>query len=90
MRIDALQAFVGIAESGSFQAAADRLHLSQPGISKRVAALEARLGYRLLDRVRTRYCFVPARYLGSWLEPPLRPFDQERARANSVLRSLGR
>ena len=51
MRIDALQAFVAIAETGSFNEAAARLHLSQPGISKRVAALEARLGYRLLDRV---------------------------------------
>ena len=52
MRIDALQAFVAIAESGSFQAAADRLHLSQPGISKRVAALEARLGGREPPRLQ--------------------------------------
>lgn len=51
MRIDALQAFVAVAELGSFQAAGQRLHLSQPAVSKRLAALETRLGHRLFDRV---------------------------------------
>ncbi|RJS95020.1 LysR family transcriptional regulator [Salinisphaera sp. Q1T1-3] len=50
MRIDALLAFVAVAETGSFGAAALRLHLSQPAVSKRLAGLEARLGHRLLDR----------------------------------------
>lgn len=51
MRIDALQAFVAVAEFESFQTAGQRLHLSQPAVSKRVAALEADLGHRLFDRV---------------------------------------
>lgn len=51
MRSDVLQAFVAVAESGSFQAAGERLHLSQPAVSKRLAALERRLGHRLFDRV---------------------------------------
>lgn len=51
MRIDALQAFVAVAELSSFQGAAGRLHLSQPAVSKRIAALETTLGYRLFDRV---------------------------------------
>ena len=46
-----LHAFVAIAETGSFSAAGERLHLTQPAISKRIAALEHELGRRLFDRV---------------------------------------
>ncbi len=46
-----LQAFVAVADSGSFSQAAERLHLSQPAISKRVAALEERTGKALFDRI---------------------------------------
>jgi DNA-binding transcriptional LysR family regulator len=42
-----LQAFVAIAEQGSFSAAAEKLHLTQPAISKRIALLEDQLGTRL-------------------------------------------
>src|SRR5690625_7688755 len=35
-----LQAFVAVAETGSFSAAGQRLHLTQPAISKRIATLE--------------------------------------------------
>ncbi len=51
MRIDALQAFVAVAELASFQDAGHRLHLSQPAVSKRIATLETELGHRLFDRV---------------------------------------
>jgi len=46
-----LQAFVAINKHGSFTAAANSLHLTQPAISKRVAALELQLGSPLFDRV---------------------------------------
>lgn len=46
-----LQAFVAIAESGSFSAAAERLHLTQPAISKRIALLEEQLKSPLFDRI---------------------------------------
>ena len=46
-----LQAFVAINRHGSFTAAANHLHLTQPAISKRVAALELQLGSPLFDRV---------------------------------------
>ncbi len=46
-----LQAFVAIAESGSFSAAASRLHLTQPAISKRIALLEEQLSSALFDRI---------------------------------------
>jgi len=51
MQTEAIRAFVTICDLGSFQAAANRLHLSQPAISKRLANLEARLGHALFDRV---------------------------------------
>lgn len=46
-----LAAFIAIAESGSFSAAGDRLHLTQPAVSKRIAALEQQLEQRLFDRL---------------------------------------
>lgn len=46
----ALKAFVTIVDLGSFSEAAEVLHLSQPAISKRLAALEHQLGRPLVDR----------------------------------------
>lgn len=51
MQINALQAFVAVADSGSFSRAATDLFLSQPAVSKRVGALEQELGISLFDRV---------------------------------------
>jgi DNA-binding transcriptional LysR family regulator len=49
-----LGAFLAVAEGRSFSKAAERLHLSQPAISKRIAALEVQLGTALFDRVGRR------------------------------------
>ncbi|MGH8530872.1 MAG: LysR family transcriptional regulator [Nevskiales bacterium] len=46
-----LLAFIAVAEAGSFTRAAEQLHLSQPAISKRIAALEAQCGGALFDRI---------------------------------------
>ena len=46
-----LRAFIAINRFGSFTAAADSLHLTQPAISKRIAALETQLGTALYDRI---------------------------------------
>lgn len=54
METQALLAFVTIAESRSFSRAAETLHLSQPAVSKRIAALESQLDARLFDRVGRR------------------------------------
>lgn len=45
-----LRAFVAISELGSFRAAADAIHLSQPALSRRIGKLETALGVRLLER----------------------------------------
>ncbi len=46
-----LQAFVAVVESGSMVRAAERLHLTQPGLTRRVQNLESTLGVELLDRL---------------------------------------
>ena len=60
MNIAALRAFLAVAETGSFSRAAERVFLSQPAISKRIAALEAELGTRLFDRIGRRAQLTPA------------------------------
>jgi DNA-binding transcriptional LysR family regulator len=48
---EALETFVTIHRAGGFSAAAQRLHRSQPAISRRIAVLEAKLGAPLFERV---------------------------------------
>ena|SRR5271165_684092 len=50
MNIRDIQAFVTAVDLGSIQRAAARLHLTQPGISRRIQALESTLSLELLDR----------------------------------------
>lgn len=49
-----LRAFIAVADNGSFSRAAERLYLTQPAVSKRIAALEERLEQRLFDRINRR------------------------------------
>ncbi|OCP05808.1 MULTISPECIES: LysR family transcriptional regulator [unclassified Ensifer] len=48
--VSALRAFVRVAETGSFSAAAVDLNLTQPAVSRQVSALEEHLNTRLLHR----------------------------------------
>ena len=50
MNIEAVRAFMAVAEEGQFQRAADCLDVSQQAVSKRIAALEAELGTALFKR----------------------------------------
>lgn len=45
-----LEAFVAVVETGSVVAASSRLHLTQPGVTRRVQSLEQLLGVNLLER----------------------------------------
>jgi DNA-binding transcriptional LysR family regulator len=70
-----LEAFVAVVETGSIVAASARLHLTQPGVTRRVQNLEETLGTTLLDRQ----------------SKPLRPTTAGREayeQARRVLRSL--
>ena len=58
-RIDLLKVFLGVAETGSFTRAADRLALPRAAISTAVQQLEARLGSRLLHRTTRRVGLTP-------------------------------
>ncbi len=50
MNIAELEALKAVAETGSFTRAADRLGMSQPGLSRQIQRLERQLGTRLLER----------------------------------------
>ncbi|MFG1320333.1 LysR family transcriptional regulator [Xanthobacter autotrophicus] len=56
-RLQAMQAFVTVVEAGSFSAAARRIGVGQPAISKTIAQLEERLQVRLL--VRSTHSLAP-------------------------------
>src|ERR1700712_2802887 len=64
-RIDAMQAFVAVADLGGFAPAARKLGLSPSGVTRLIAALEDRLGARLLQRTTRSVTLtdVGARYL---------------------------
>jgi DNA-binding transcriptional LysR family regulator len=49
-RLAAMEAFVVVVDSGSFSAAAHRLNVGQPAVSKLIAQLEERLDVKLLVR----------------------------------------
>ena len=50
MELKQLEAFVSVAETGSFSGAARRMFLTQPTISTHIATLEKELGIRLFER----------------------------------------
>ena len=64
-RIDAMQAFVAVADLRGFAPAARKLGLSPSGVTRLIAALEDRLGARLLQRTTRSVTLtdVGARYL---------------------------
>ncbi|MFN6980888.1 MAG: LysR substrate-binding domain-containing protein [Brevundimonas sp.] len=59
-KLDAMRMFVRVVESGSFSQAARDLNVSQPTVSKQLAALEARLGTQLLARNSRALAVTPA------------------------------
>lgn len=54
MTLVQLRHLVALAESGSFSRAAERVHLTQPALSRSIQSLEEELGAALFDRVGRR------------------------------------
>lgn len=50
VNIKHIEAFVEVADLGTFRRAAERLHTTQPSISNRIAQLEEYIGQRLMER----------------------------------------
>lgn len=55
-----MEIFIEVVDSGSFSAAARRMEISQPSVSRQISALEAALGVRLLQRTTRRLSLTEA------------------------------
>jgi DNA-binding transcriptional LysR family regulator len=90
MDIAALQAFLAIAETGSFSRAAERIYLTQPAISKRIALLERELGATLFDRVGRRVQLTPAgQALAARARELLKDFEDVRRVITNLAGTIG-
>ena len=86
MELNNLRAFLAVAESQSFSAAAEHLHLTQPAVSKRIAALEETLGSALFDRVGRKTLLTEA---GRALLPVATSVTRELNRVQDSIARLG-
>ena len=80
-----LRYFVAVADELSFTRAAQRLHVSQPALSKQVRALEARLGAELFTRGHRSIALTAA---GIALLPRAREIVQGWERAGAEVRAV--
>jgi len=80
-----LKAFILVAETGSFSLAAEKLHLTQPAVSKRIALLEQQLGSELFDRIGRNVSLTEA---GRALLPHAKTITQQILSAEQSVRDL--
>ncbi|MBX9700331.1 MAG: LysR family transcriptional regulator, partial [Acetobacteraceae bacterium] len=59
-RLDELRLLLAILDGGSLAAAGRRMHLSPPAVTRSLAALEERLGLRLIERSTRRLAATEA------------------------------
>ncbi len=85
MDIDAMLAFVTIVNTGSFSAAAKKLHITQPAISKRIHNLEQRLNIKLFERLQREIKLTEA---GNTLLPHARAILHEFDNAKTAVKDL--
>ena len=84
--LDQMEAFVAVADHGSFSAAARARGQAQPGLSVAIRTLEARLGYALFDRSAYRPQLTAE---GLALLPHARRLTAEAHAANVAARTIG-
>lgn len=87
MDMNNLLAFIEVAEEKSFSRSAEKLKLTQPAVSKRIAALETELSSRLFDRVGRTVNLTEA---GRVLLPSALKINSEVSRIESELCNLGK
>lgn len=85
MDINNLKTFVSVAETGSFSVASENLFLTQPAISKRIAALESDLATALFDRIGRQVTLTEA---GRALLPRARKILDEIEDGRRAIRNL--
>ncbi len=85
MEIATLQAFIAVSETQSFSVAAERLFITQPAVSKRIAALEQELGGALFDRIGRRALLTEA---GAALLPQARSILRQVEESRRVVTDL--
>ncbi|GLQ94978.1 LysR family transcriptional regulator [Dyella acidisoli] len=86
-RFASMETFVCVVEAGSFSAAARRLNVGQPAVSKSIAQLEERLGVRLV--VRTTRGLTPTEAGQQYYERAKRSIE-EANEAELVARGAGK
>ena len=86
MDTNQLAAFIAVAETNSFSLAGERLHLTQPAISKRIAVLEQMIGNNLFDRIGKRVILTEA---GQILLPRARKILREIDDTRTAIHNLG-
>ncbi|MDJ0777356.1 MAG: LysR family transcriptional regulator [Gammaproteobacteria bacterium] len=59
MQLAQIRAFLAVAELESFSLAAERLHVTQPAVSKRIRQLEQNVNVSLFDRIGKRSILTP-------------------------------
>lgn len=81
-----LRIFVCVAKHLSFSLAAEELHLTQPAVSKRIAALEEQLGKTLFERFRRKVFLTEA---GAILLPQAKQILNKIEETSNGIKNLG-
>ena len=67
MKLTQIEYFITVCECGSFSRAAEKCHISQPGISKAIRELEEECGVALFQRNRNNIQITTSKLSGKVL-----------------------